>query len=279
MNCSFEVNNRSDLREKGYVLLVLLLFVALLSLSFLSLIQRMDFEIKRDREEELIHRGVQYSRAVRSFINKFHRYPNSIEELENTNNLRFLRKRYKDPITGKDFKILHLTDMPNFISTPGPGISATSLASQQQDSRPLNSATQASTGTSGTGAAYAQGSSQDDQNGSKVSAPSPSSSVSPEPGPNDVARAAGGIVVGVASISKAKAIREFNKKAHYNQWLFIYDPSTDHGGILTTPSQPPLQAAIQRNQQRNEQESLPGSALSSGQTNAPTTTSPVQRPQ
>ena len=242
--CRFVVKNRGRQREKGYILLVLLVFVALLSLSFLTLVQRIDFEIRRDREEELIHRGVQYSRAVRSFINQFHRYPNSMEELENTNNLRFLRKRYKDPITGKDFRILHLTDMPNFIKTPGP-----------QSSRVQHSALPTATGTTTNGAADSQGSSQDDQNGSNVSAPSPSSSVSPEPKPVDVTRVAAGIVVGVASASRKKTIRVFNKKDHYDQWLFIYDPSTDHGGILTTPSQPPLPAAIQRNQQQNEQAS------------------------
>jgi len=49
-------------------------------------------------------------------------------------------------------------------------------------------------------------------------------------------------MVGVASTSKDKSIRVFNKKEHYNEWQFIYDPSTDRGGILTTPNQPSLQA-------------------------------------
>src|SRR5437667_10451173 len=98
-------------RERGYVLLALLLFVALLSIGIFTTIQSIDFQIKRDREQELIHRGVQYSRAVRRYFKKFGRYPTRIEELENTNNLRFLRKRYKDPITGKDFKPLRMTDV------------------------------------------------------------------------------------------------------------------------------------------------------------------------
>ena len=60
------------------------------------------FDIKRDREEEMIHRGVQYSRAIRAYYKKFGRYPTKIEDLENTNNLRFLRKRYKDPMNCKN---------------------------------------------------------------------------------------------------------------------------------------------------------------------------------
>ena len=53
----------------------------------------------------------------------------------------------------------------------------------------------------------------------------------------------GGPIVGVASTSKDKTIRVFNKKDHYYQWQFIYDPSSDRGGLLTTPNQPSLQGA------------------------------------
>src|SRR5207248_11644257 len=60
-------------------------------------------------------------------------------------------------------------------------------------------------------------------------------------------------IVGVASTSKDKSIRTFNKKDHYNQWQFIYDPSTDRGGLLTTPNQPPLQNAVQVQQQNDQQ--------------------------
>jgi hypothetical protein len=47
----------------------------------------------------------------------------------------------------------------------------------------------------------------------------------------------------VASTSKEKTIRVFNKKEHYYQWQFIYDPTTDRGGLLSTPNQPGLQSA------------------------------------
>ena len=54
----------------------------------------------------------------------------------------------------------------------------------------------------------------------------------------------GGPIVGVASTSKVQSIREFNHKNHYNQWQFIYDPTMDRSGLITTPAQPPLQGAI-----------------------------------
>src|SRR5712692_12049179 len=90
--------------QGGYILLTLMLFVALLAITAVAVAPSIAFQIRRDREEELIHRGVQYSRAIRRYVKKFERYPMRIEELENTNNIRFLRKRFKDPITGRDFK-------------------------------------------------------------------------------------------------------------------------------------------------------------------------------
>jgi hypothetical protein len=64
------------------------------------------------------HRGTAYMRAIQHFYKKFGKYPNKVEDLENTNNLRFLRKRYtdpmsRDPVTGKekDFKFLHQQDI------------------------------------------------------------------------------------------------------------------------------------------------------------------------
>jgi hypothetical protein len=46
----------------------------------------------------------------------------------------------------------------------------------------------------------------------------------------------------VASLSKKTGLREFNKKKKYNEWQFLYDPTADRGGIITTPYQPQLQA-------------------------------------
>lgn len=100
--------------QQGYILLTLLLVVALLTIFAAAIVPSLTQQIKRDREEELIHRGVQYSRAVRAYYKKFNRYPTRIEDLESTNTIRFLRKRYKDPMnrdpkTGqeRDFKLLH----------------------------------------------------------------------------------------------------------------------------------------------------------------------------
>src|ERR1043166_2903948 len=97
--------------EQGYILLMMMLFVTILAIGAAAIAPSIAFQIKRDREEEMVHRGVQYSRAIRRYVKKFGRYPTRIEELENTNNLRFLRRKYKDPVTGQDFKILHMGDV------------------------------------------------------------------------------------------------------------------------------------------------------------------------
>ena len=95
--------SRSRPNQQGYILLTLLLFVTILIITMAIVVPEVTFQVKRDREEEMIHRGVEYSRAIRHYVKKFGRYPTRMEDLENTNNLRFLRKRYKDPVTGKDF--------------------------------------------------------------------------------------------------------------------------------------------------------------------------------
>jgi len=64
----------------------------------------------------------------------------------------------------------------------------------------------------------------------------------------------------VASTSKAKTIREFNHKNHYNEWQFIYDPTMDRGGLIKTPAQPALQMPAQGAMQPNSS----GSGNSSG---------------
>jgi type II secretory pathway pseudopilin PulG len=102
-----EAGQRPRPQEKGYILLILLLAVALMAITAAAILPVISFKIRRDQEQEMINRGVQYSRAIRAYYKKFGRYPTRLEDLDNTNNLRYLRKHYKDPLTGKDFKLLH----------------------------------------------------------------------------------------------------------------------------------------------------------------------------
>ncbi len=225
----------SSKNESGYILLILMLAVSLLVIGFLAIGQDMATKIRRDREEEMIHRGVQYSRAIRRYVKKFGRYPTRIEELEQTNNVRFLRKRYKDPITGTDFKLLHINDVRTAVNTGlGMGGNPAAAAGAGQPGMPAGTPATQAAGQSGNQTDSNSGSEDSD---SKSSQPSSSGFSGPVFG--------GGPIVGVASTSKAKTIREFNHKNHYNQWQFIYDPTSDRGGLINTPYQPPLQGAVQ----------------------------------
>src|SRR5580704_19416345 len=126
-------NRKSQIRQRGYMMITLMLALAMITLAMLAVLPDIRQQIRRDREEEMRHRGTAYMRAIQHFYKKFGRYPARVEELENTNNLRFLRKRYKDPInrdrvTGKekDFKFLTQQDItlnngPVLGQTPGQG--------------------------------------------------------------------------------------------------------------------------------------------------------------
>src|SRR5580698_8193313 len=105
-------------RQRGYILLTLVLSMAVLSIAAGAIASSIAFQIKRDREEEMVHRGVQYSRAIRNFVKKTGRYPSRLEELQDTNGQKFIRKLYKDPITGHDFKLLHMADVASLGAPP-----------------------------------------------------------------------------------------------------------------------------------------------------------------
>jgi uncharacterized membrane protein len=201
-------------RQQGYVLLVIMLFATMLVIGAYAGARVYVGRLKRDQEVEMVHRGAQYTRAIKAYFRKFRRYPANLEQLENTNQIRFLRRRYKDPITGEDFKLLHLGEVQlqprGATGAANPGVSAANMAAGS----PLNQGSTSPLTTAG-GAPVAGGS------------------------------VGGAPIVGVQSASKKTSILEFNGKNHYNEWQFVYDPSFDRGGLMRGPyngqSQPTLQ--------------------------------------
>ena len=122
-------------RDGGYLLLAILLMMALMIIAATIEAPRLVQQMKRDREEEMIHRGTEYARAIKKFYKKFGRYPTSLEHLDNTNQIRFLRKRYKDPLT-KDGKwaLLHYGDIQTLTNPNAPGTPAAALGQGQAGS-------------------------------------------------------------------------------------------------------------------------------------------------
>ena len=93
---------RAKPSEDGYMLLAVVFLLTLLTLALSIAVPRMSKAIQRDREVETMHRGKQYIRGIQLYYRKFHAYPPSVDALVKTNEIRFLRKRYIDPMTGKD---------------------------------------------------------------------------------------------------------------------------------------------------------------------------------
>jgi type II secretory pathway pseudopilin PulG len=309
-----QVQNRRLVRtgrrsERGYILLMLMLFVTLLAIAAAVAAPTIAFEIRRDREEEMIHRGVQYSRAIKRYVKKTGRFPSRIEDLENTNNIRFLRKRYKDPVTNKDFKLLHIGDVQlsglggvagaSFGGGAIPGASAIGgqaggamaqgaalMAAAGAASSMMGSNPNSAAGAAGNANAAGDNSGQDSGQTKDSSADSAAAGQSPGGAGQNAAGGdklssqvfGGGPIVGVSSISKNQSIREFNHKNHYDKWQFIYDPSMDRGGLITTPAQPALQvtAPLQQNQNGQGQNPSPSSSGSSGFSMSPQSPPPAQ---
>jgi type II secretory pathway pseudopilin PulG len=88
--------------EEGYILVAVMFMIALLIISMAVALPKVAADIQRDRELETYHRGMQYRRAIQLYFKKFQRYPPNMEALIKTNEIRFLRKKYIDPTTGKD---------------------------------------------------------------------------------------------------------------------------------------------------------------------------------
>lgn len=163
-------NPRPELEnaEEGYLLLTVLVMIFLLLLALSIAAPRVAKQIQRDKEQEAVHRGLQYKRAIQLYYKKFGAYPSDIKQLENTNQIRFLRKRYKDPITGKDdWRLIHMGEAKvppmGFFGQPlqagmssastGPGLGTGSAGTPglyaNQDGSGTNGSANGSSGTSG----------------------------------------------------------------------------------------------------------------------------------
>jgi type II secretory pathway pseudopilin PulG len=222
------------------MLISLMLFLALLAIAALAVLPDIAFQVKRDREEELIHRAVAYSRGIRRYYKKFGRYPNRLEDLESTNNLRFIRKRYQDPVNNnQDFTVLRWGDprlvglmgkLPGLGQVPGPG--GKGLAG---GSNAIGGGTAGGFGLAATTGATQVTNTVDTTMGTSAKSSSTQQVIG------------GGPILGVASASTAQTIREFNNKNHYDDWLFVYDPASDRGGLLNGPLQPNLNQGLGSN--------------------------------
>jgi hypothetical protein len=96
-------------QQRGFAMLLVFVMAAAVAIMLYKELPRVAFEAQRNKEALLIERGEQYTRAIQLYVRKFKKYPVKIEDLEETNQIRFLRKRYIDPMTGKsEWRLIHM---------------------------------------------------------------------------------------------------------------------------------------------------------------------------
>ena len=147
---------------------------------------------RREKEAELVFRGEQYARAIGLWQQKFANQPApSIDVLVEQ---RFLRKKYKDPITNDEFQLL--------------GAGAAAPGQTQQGTTPQ-----------GGGGAQQQATTQAMQRLQQAQE-------TLQQVQQRLASASGrgnpvGGIVGVTSKSTEKSLRLYNGRDTYNQWVFL----------------------------------------------------------
>jgi len=178
--------------ERGYAMVVLLVSLAVMAVMMSVAMPVWKQVSQREKETELAFRGEQYARAIGLFQRKNGpgTLPPSIDALVEQ---RFLRKKYKDPITNNDFVPL----LQGAATQQGVGTGQTPAGG---------------TGRGG----FNQPNLQQGRGGT--------------PTGGTASSGAFGGVRGVASKSKEKSIRLYKGRNHYNEWEFVYTPPAQPPG-------------------------------------------------
>ena len=176
--------------QAGFALAAMLVAIAVLSVMLIVSLPTWRHLAQREKEAELIFRGEQYARAIGLYQRKLPgALPPSIDILVEQ---KFLRRKYKDPITGEDF-------VPVYANSQA-GLAATSQSATA-------SAFRGSVSAQPPAAAPAQGPGRGEGRGSSTFG---------------AGLAGGNGIVGVMSKSKAESIRLYNGRNRYDQWVFTY---------------------------------------------------------
>jgi type II secretory pathway pseudopilin PulG len=189
--------------EGGYAMVALLVGMAVMAIVMSAAMPVWRTAAVRDREAELIFRGNQYGRAIALFQRKYAgAFPPSIDVLVNEH---FLRKRYKDPITGEDFQLVG----------PGTPIPGQGPPTQPGAARP-----------GAAGGATSDLESLRHQTGTMTQAAA------------GLGGAPAGGIMGVASKSTAKSLALYNGRDKYNEWVFVGTQASTRAGTGAAGGRP-----------------------------------------
>ena len=210
--------------ESGYAMVALLVAMSVMAIALSTAMPVFSTVARREREAELVFRGEQYARAIAMFQRKYgNALPPDVNVLIDQ---RFLRKKYKDPITGDDFRFM------------GPGSPELAQALSTTPQQALDAAR--GRGAGGRGVAPqgtgAQGATQGATQGfGRGTGSTGTTTMRGGRGPLTAAgqaasaQSAGGIVA-VASKSTETSFRLYNGKSKYNEWIFMAVSATTAAG-------------------------------------------------
>lgn len=201
--------------ESGYAMAALLVGMAVMALVLSVALPSWQTYIRREKEAELVFRGEQYARAIALYQRRYaNAFPPDLDVLVRE---RFLRKKYRDPMTDSgEFRLLPAgqTLQNGPAGPPGVGARGTGGVATPGVGRGAGGAASPGGGQGG-GAAGAVGFA-----------------------PIGAVGGRGGIM-GVASRSTQTSLRQYNGRGSYDQWAFIaLQASTEAGapgGGTATP--------------------------------------------
>jgi len=128
--------------DAGYALLLILFFLALLVVSLATAAPTVISTVQREREKEMVWRGKQYTRGIRLYYLKLHRFPTALDDLTMPKTgIRFMRQAYKDPMNQVDgsWRLIYVGPNGQLIGslnnhplgTMGMGVGAAAMAGAQ----------------------------------------------------------------------------------------------------------------------------------------------------
>lgn len=226
--------------ERGYAMAALLVAMSVMAIMLSTAMPVYQTIARREREAELVFRGEQYARAIALFQRKYgNQLPPDVDVLIDQ---RFLRKKFKDPITGGDFALLGAgsPELAQALSTtPQQALDAQRGRGAGADrgtggrGAPLGAGSSGGSTGSSTGARGAQQQSPQSSfgRGTPLGAQGMPAQRSPftAAGQAASAQAAGGILA-VASKSTQASFRLYNGKSKYNEWIFMATAASTQAG-------------------------------------------------
>jgi type II secretory pathway pseudopilin PulG len=229
--------------EEGYILVAVIFMLAILIISLALAAPRVAKDIQRDRELETMQRGKQYIRGIQLYYRKFNAYPPNVDALVKTNEIRFLRKKYVDPTTGKDeWKPIHFgqNKAPTAMGFFGQPLAGSTLAgigpsggNGVSGASPAGGAFMGGGGAGGAGTGAIGGT---DNTGGAAGIAGQTSATGTDAGGTSGTSSTfstggqtfGGLgIIGFSPNSPKASILVYKKKSHYNEWEFVYDPAIE----------------------------------------------------